>query len=154
MYTINSPIGKLHAVITQEGISYLGFSEHITSMVNDKTDAIFHQLKLQLEEYFSGVRTKFELPLNPQGTDFQKNVWDELLKIPYGKTISYKEQSTRLNNLKAIRAIASANVKNPLMILIPCHRVIGSSGALTGYAGGIRAKEWLLNLESGQQTLF
>ena len=123
-------------------------------MVNDKTDAIFHQLKLQLEEYFSGVRTKFELPLNPQGTDFQKNVWDELLKIPYGKTISYKEQSTRLNNLKAIRAIASANVKNPLMILIPCHRVIGSSGALTGYAGGIRAKEWLLNLESGQQTLF
>ena len=89
----------------------------------------------------------FDLKLNPKGTDFQKNVWNALLEIPYGKTISYLELSKTLGNVKAIRAVASANGKNPLWIVIPCHRVIGSNGDLTGYAGGLHRKKWLLEHE-------
>ena len=110
----------------------------------------------QLNEYFSGIRTTFNLKLNPQGTDFQKRVWNELLKVPHGKTRSYLEQSKKLGDVKAIRAVASANGKNPIWILIPCHRIIGSDGSLTGYAGGLWRKKWLLEHESPspQQSLF
>ncbi len=110
----------------------------------------------QLDEYFSGKRTEFDLKLNPQGTDFQKQVWQELLNIPYGKTRTYLEQTKKIGDPKAIRAVASANGKNPLWIVIPCHRVIGSDGSLTGYAGGIWRKKWLLEHESPvkQQSLF
>ncbi len=110
----------------------------------------------QLDEYFTGNRKKFDLKLNPQGTTFQQSVWKELLNIPFGKSRTYLEQTKQLGNPKAIRAVASANGKNPIWIIIPCHRVIGSDGSLTGYAGGVWRKKWLLEHESGskQQTLF
>ncbi|WP_437395950.1 methylated-DNA--[protein]-cysteine S-methyltransferase [Flagellimonas lutimaris] len=110
----------------------------------------------QFQEYFNGNRTVFDLKLNPSGTDFQKRVWDALLKIPFGKTISYLELSKQLGDAKAIRAVASANGKNPLWIVVPCHRVIGTNGNLTGYAGGLYRKKWLLEHESPakQTTLF
>ncbi len=110
----------------------------------------------QLDEYFQKKRTSFYLKLNPQGTKFQKNVWNELQNIPYGKTITYLDQSKKMDSVKAIRAIASANGKNPIWIIIPCHRVIGSDGSLTGYAGGIWRKKWLLEHEnpSKQISLF
>lgn len=111
---------------------------------------------VQLQEYFAGTRQIFELQLNFQGTDFQKSVWRELLNIPYGKTISYLELSRRLGDVKAIRAAAAANGQNPFWIVVPCHRVIGRDGSLTGYAGGLWRKKWLLEHESPykQQTLF
>jgi methylated-DNA-[protein]-cysteine S-methyltransferase len=111
---------------------------------------------VQLDEYFEGNRTRFDLKLNPQGTIFQKKVWDELLNIPFGKTRSYMEQTKKIGDPKAIRAVAAANGKNPIWIIIPCHRVIGSDGSLTGYTGGIWRKKWLLEHESPspQQSLF
>jgi methylated-DNA-[protein]-cysteine S-methyltransferase len=111
---------------------------------------------LQLQEYFYKNRKTFDLKLNPKGTDFQKKVWNELLKIPYGKTYSYILQAKKMGTVKAIRAIAAANGKNPLWIVVPCHRVIGKNGSLTGYAGGIWRKKWLLEHENGvkQQVLF
>ncbi|MDE0535943.1 methylated-DNA--[protein]-cysteine S-methyltransferase [Tenacibaculum sp. L6] len=110
----------------------------------------------QLDEYFAGKRTVFDLQLNPQGTTFQQSVWNELLNIPFGRTRTYLEQTKQLGDVKAIRAVASANGKNPIWIVIPCHRVVGSDGSLTGYAGGVWRKKWLLEHESGakQQTLF
>ena len=111
---------------------------------------------LQLQEYFNGKRTEFSFKTNPAGTDFQQKVWEELLKIPYGKTCSYLELSKKLGDLKAIRAVASANGKNPLWIVVPCHRVIGSDGSLTGYACGLWRKKWLLEHENPvkQESLF
>ncbi len=110
----------------------------------------------QLEDYFNGIRKNFDFELNPQGTDFQKKVWKALLEIPFGKTASYQELSIKLGDIKAIRAVASANGKNPLWIVVPCHRVIGSDGSLTGYAGGLWRKKWLLEHEIPpiQQSLF
>jgi len=102
----------------------------------------------QFQEYFEGTRTEFDLKLNPEGTDFQKKVWEALQEIPFGKTISYLDLSKQLGDVKAIRAVASANGKNPLWILVPCHRVIGTNGDLTGYAGGLHRKKWLLEHES------
>lgn len=114
-------------------------------------DAIY-----QFQEYFEGTRENFDLKLNPSGTDFQKKVWDALCEIPYGKTVSYLELSKKLGDPKAIRAVAAANGKNPLWIIVPCHRVIGSNGDLVGYAGGLPRKKWLLEHESPakQMTLF
>lgn len=110
----------------------------------------------QLDEYFKGTRKQFNLKLNPQGTEFQKRVWKELLNVPFGKTRSYLEQTKKLGDVKAIRAVAAANGKNPIWIIIPCHRIIGSDGSLTGYGGGIWRKKWLLEHEnpSSQQSLF
>ncbi|MFL9844104.1 methylated-DNA--[protein]-cysteine S-methyltransferase [Flavobacterium rhizosphaerae] len=111
---------------------------------------------LQLQEYFEGSRTTFSFLINPKGTDFQKKVWQALLEIPFGKTTSYQELSIKLGDVKAIRAVASANGKNPLWVVVPCHRVIGSDGQLTGYAGGLWRKKWLLEHENPpvQQRLF
>lgn len=110
----------------------------------------------QLSEYFDGKRDTFDFLLNPQGTDFQKKVWKALLEIPFGKTTSYQELSIKLGDVKAIRAVASANGKNPLWVVVPCHRVIGSDGSLTGYAGGLWRKKWLIEHETPpiQQSLF
>lgn len=110
----------------------------------------------QLQEYFEGSRTSFGFRLNPTGTDFQKKVWEALLEIPFGTTMSYQELSVKLGDVKAIRAVAAANGKNPLWIVVPCHRVIGSDGSLTGYAGGLWRKKWLLEHETPpiQQSLF
>lgn len=111
---------------------------------------------LQLKEYFAGNRQQFNLKLNAKGTDFQQRVWKQLAQISYGKTTSYLELSKQLGDVKAIRAVANANGKNPLWIITPCHRVIGSDGSLTGYAGGLHRKQWLLEHESPykQESLF
>ncbi|AWH84511.1 cysteine methyltransferase [Flavobacterium album] len=110
----------------------------------------------QLYDYFNGKRQSFDFKLNPAGTGFQKKVWEALLEIPFGKTMSYHELSVKLGDVKAIRAVAAANGKNPLWIVVPCHRVIGSDGSLTGYSGGLWRKKWLLEHETPpiQQSLF
>lgn len=152
---INSPLGITKIVGDSEGIasvSVLNSNETVTDIIPDELqDCVY-----QLQEYFEGNRSDFSLKLNPQGTDFQKRVWEELTAIPYGKTISYLDLAKRLDDPKVIRAAASANGKNPLWIIVPCHRVIGSDGSLTGYAGGLHRKQWLLEHESPykQQTLF
>jgi O-6-methylguanine DNA methyltransferase len=107
----------------------------------------------QLREYFSGKRTDFNLPLEPQGTAFQRGVWKRLEEIPYGETISYGELAKRVGNPKASRAVGAANGQNPIPIVIPCHRVIGANGKLTGFGGGLPTKEKLLELEKGQLAL-
>lgn len=152
---VNSPLGFTKIVGDDQGVSsitVLNSEETITDIIPD----VLQDCVYQLQEYFEGKRHTFGLKLNPKGTDFQKRVWQQLVKIPFGKTISYLELSKRLGDVKAIRAAASANGKNPLWIIIPCHRVIGSDGSLTGYASGLGRKQWLLNHESPnkQQTLF
>jgi methylated-DNA-[protein]-cysteine S-methyltransferase len=139
--------GDLNGV-SQVNISNKGYSTPIPSTLEDAAT--------QLQEYFSGSRTVFNLKLNPKGTPFQQSVWTQLQHIRYGKTLSYLELSKQLGNVKAIRAVANANAKNPLWIIVPCHRIIGSDGNLTGYAGGLSRKQWLLNHESPiqQQSLF
>ena len=152
---INTPLG-----LTKISGDNLGISEVTVLNSNEvETDQIPIELvdaTIQLSEYFKSTREYFELLLNPKGTEFQKSVWLQLEKIPYGKTISYLDLSKQLGDVKAVRAVANANGKNPLWILIPCHRVIGSDGSLTGYVGGLLRKQWLLNHESpsNQQTLF
>lgn len=152
---IATPIGFLEICGNKEGITSVTFSDANLS----KTQTVPKVLKEavnQLSDYFEGKCTDFNLKLNPQGTDFQKRVWKELQNIPYGKTCSYQQIASQLGNPKVIRAAASANGKNPISIIIPCHRVIGSDGSLTGYAGGLHRKKWLLELEtpSNQQSLF
>lgn len=105
----------------------------------------------QLTEYLDSQRTSFSIPVNPKGTTFQKKVWNELLKIPYGKTVSYKDIAIAVGNPKACRAVGMANNRNPVPIFIPCHRVIGKNGSLTGYAGGLDCKEFLLKIEKPNQ---
>ena len=152
---IKTPLGIAKIIGDENGITEVT----ILNSEEPETDIIPIELEdavIQLGEYFNGNRQNFELKLNPIGTNFQKSVWNELLKIPYGKTVSYLELSKQLNDVKAIRAVANANGKNPLWIIIPCHRVIGSDGSLTGYAGGLHRKKWLLKHESPikQQSLF
>ncbi len=152
---IKSPLGYTKIEGNRHGIS----SVSVLDSEEKETQTIPVDLQdcaLQLYEYFEGKRTLFNLKLNPKGTDFQKQVWQELQKIPFGKTVTYLELSKRLGDVKAIRAVASANGKNPIWIIIPCHRVIGSDGSLIGYAGGLNRKQWLLEHESPskQQSLF
>jgi len=152
---INSPLGVTKIVGDENGIiavSVLNSEEIISDIIPEVLQDCVHQL----QDYFEGSRKKFSLKLNPQGTEFQNRVWEALLNIPYGKTVSYLELSRQLGDIKAIRAVANANGKNPLWIIIPCHRVIGSDGSLTGYAGGLHRKQWLLEHESPykQQSLF
>lgn len=117
------------------------------------TSNVIEQTKLELSEYFDGERTEFSIPLIAVGSDFQKTVWRALTEIPFGKTATYLDLSIKLGNVKAIRAVASANGANALSILIPCHRVIGSDGSLVGYAGGLPAKRKLLELEGAHSQL-
>jgi len=152
---INSPLGFTKIVGNEDGvasISILNSEEKVTDILPlELEDCV-----CQLNEYFSGERKIFDLKLNPEGTEFQQKVWVGLQTIPHGKTMSYLELSHQLGNANAIRAVANANGKNPLWIVIPCHRVIGSNGSLTGYAGGLHRKQWLLEHESlcKQQSLF
>ncbi len=152
---INTPLGFTKIVGDENGIesvTVLNSNETLSDIIPD----VLEDCVYQLNEYFKGERNKFDLNLNPQGTEFQKRVWDELLEIPFGKTLSYLDLSKKLGDVKAIRAVANANGKNPLWIIVPCHRVIGSDGSLTGYAGGLHRKQWLLEHESPykQQSLF
>ena len=114
---------------------------------NDKGSEVLDKALKQMNEYFSGERKKFDLPLYFEGTEFQKSVWNELRKIPYGTTVSYKDIAEGINNEKAVRAVGNANNKNKIMIIVPCHRVIGKNGKLVGFAGGLDKKEFLLEHE-------
>lgn len=152
---INSPLGWVLIEGNENGISKISVtSDEI--VLSENISELFHEVVTQLNEYFDGNRTEFHFKMNPIGTDFQKKVWEELLKIPYGKTVSYLDVTNKLGDPKAIRAVANANGKNPLWIVVPCHRVIGSDGSLTGYAGGLWRKKWLLEHENPvkQQSLF
>lgn len=152
---INTPLGLTEIQGDENGISKIYIRDEdveITSKIPSK----LKEAVIQLQEYFEGKRTHFTFLLHPSGTEFQKKVWQELLNIPFGKTCSYLELSKKMGDVKAIRAVAAANGKNPLWIVVPCHRVIGSDGSLTGYAGGLWRKKWLLEHEnlSVQKTLF
>ena len=152
---INSPLGNVKIVGDENGIASISVLNS-EDTVTDIIPSALEDCTIQLSEYFKGQRTQFSLKLNPEGTAFQKNVWKQLEQIPYGKTISYLELSKHIGDKKAVRAVANANGKNPLWIVVPCHRVIGSNGSLTGYAGGLHRKQWLLEHESPykQQSLF
>ncbi len=148
-----TPLGIAEITGDENGVSSVTISDDLE--INEVPPELEIAVK-QLQEYFEGKRTDFDLQLNPIGTDFQKKVWNELRKIPYGHTTSYLELSRKMGDEKAIRAVAAANGKNPLWIIVPCHRVIGSDGSLTGYAGGLQRKKWLLDFENppAQQSLF
>ena len=139
-----------------QSISVLDEDKVLGNLMQITTPLCLQECVVQLEEYFKGNRDHFNLTVNPTGTPFQIKVWKTLLKIKYGKTKSYLEQSKALGDVKAIRAVAAANGKNPLWIVIPCHRIIGSDGSLTGYAGGLWRKKWLLAHENPvkQHSLF
>lgn len=154
-----TPIGIAKIVGDKNGIQSVSILDDDTisdELLNSEIPECLLDCVTQLKEYFKSERASFNLTVNPKGTSFQKKVWKSLLQIPYGKTTSYLEQSKALGDMKAIRAVASANGKNPLWIIIPCHRVIGSDGSLTGYAGKIWRKKWLLEHENPvkQQSLF
>lgn len=150
---ITSPLGTIKVSATDGGITSALFTDE-----NGVSDNHPHLLlaAAQLDEYFANKRNTFDLPLAHEGTDFQMRVWNELLKLPFGKTTTYLAMAKQLGDEKVIRAAASANGKNPIAIIIPCHRVIGSDGKLTGYAGGLWRKEWLLKHEgaTAQVDLF
>lgn len=151
---MDSPIGLLYIVATDKflvGLTPKNGWDKLKKKFNnlvEKQNAILNQTKLELEEYFEKKRVDFDLPLSFDGTAFQKKAWKALLDIPYGQTISYAKQAENIGNPKAAIAIGGANGANPISIVVPCHRVIGKSGKLTGYASGLDIKEYLLNLES------
>ena len=154
---LETPLGTLLIQGDQDGISVIKFVENQKEAL--ETDEIPRELRDtvdQIKNYFDGTLNEFTIKLNPQGTEFQKRVWKQLAKIPFGKTTSYLQMAKNLGDAKVIRAAASANGKNPISIIIPCHRVIGSDNSMTGYAGGIWRKKWLLAHESPvtQHTLF
>jgi|SRR5690554_1010419 len=153
---VDSPLGKIEVNGDNSGIVSVIFLDSEEVIISETIPNELIDAATQLKEYFKGERKEFNLKLSPKGTDFQQKVWKELEKIPYGKTVSYQQIANNLGNPKVIRAAASANGKNPISIVIPCHRVIGSDGSLTGYAGGLHRKKWLLEHEnpSPQQTLF
>ena len=165
---IDTPLGWLEIVATDEGLSSImflpvqaelstccpGFNSYI-KITNPKQQLIgnglpdcLNECMLQLEEYFAGKRLEFDLLLNPKGSDFQKKVWTELANIKYGETVSYQYIAEQIGNEKSVRAVGNANNKNPLPIVVPCHRVIGKNGKLKGYAGSVWRKKWLLEFES------
>ena len=152
---IKTLIGFTEIVGDENGISKIQVFDEVQKISQKIPDSLQVPVT-QIQDYFEGKRTQFNFKLNPKGTEFQQKVWQELLNIPFGKTMSYQEISIKLGDVKAIRAVANANGKNPLWIVVPCHRVIGSDGSLTGYAGGLWRKKWLLEHENplNQQSLF
>jgi methylated-DNA-[protein]-cysteine S-methyltransferase len=148
---IPSPIGELTLIASEKGLRGVYMEEHrkgsLTPVVSKGDPSRFTAVIKQLGEYFSGKRKTFDLPLDLQGTAFQLSAWAALLKIPFGETRSYAEQAAIIDNPKAVRAIGLANGKNPISIIVPCHRVIGKNGTLTGYGGGLGRKRFLLELE-------
>ena len=151
---INTPLGIAKIEGDEKGISVISINTE--EKVTSKVPKVLQEAVTQLNDYFLGKRKDFTFKLNPKGTEFQQKVWQELVQIPYGKTMSYMDLSKKVGDVKAIRAVASANGKNPIWIVVPCHRVIGSDGSLTGYAGGLWRKKWLLEHENptNQQSLF
>ncbi len=163
---ISTPLGPMFAGATEKGICLMEFADRkmlrtelkdlqrlLKAQILPGTNIYLEQAQKEMEEYFLGTRKTFDVQLDAPGTEFQKRVWAALLNIPYGKTVSYKHQATILNNLPAIRAVASANGHNRVSIIIPCHRVIGENGNLTGYGGGLPRKRWLINFENENYRL-
>ncbi len=144
---IQSPLGFLKATAGPAGVTSLVFIEESSSFFNSESNLHLELLIKELDEYFAGTRKIFTVSLVPSGTGFQRQVWKNLCEIPFGETRTYHQQSQQLGNTLAIRAVAAANGRNPIAILIPCHRVIGANGNLTGYAGGLHRKKWLLDHE-------
>jgi len=140
-------MGEITIIDNGEAIIELDFGNNLNKEIEIKETQLIKEAKEQLEEYFNGERKEFHLPLEPKGTEFQKQVWRALRKISYGTTKTYKEIAVEVGNEKACRAVGMANNKNPIPIIIPCHRVIGSNKKLVGYAGGLELKEKLLRLE-------
>jgi len=158
---IESPVGILNVSATENGICWVDFADKSTAdkrfksfakklnaSITQNNNLHINELEAQLKEYFEGKRKEFTVKLIIEGTPFQKEVWAALQAIPYGSTRSYKEQSTAIGMPKAVRAVANANGRNPISIVVPCHRVIGSNGTLTGYGGGLWRKKFLLELEA------
>ncbi len=144
----NSPIGVLQITASEDSIKALEFCNTQPELITMENEpAVIKDCKSQLDEYFRGNRADFNLKLSLSGTDFQNKVWNELLKVPYGNTASYKDIAKACGNPKAVRAVGGANHNNRIAIIIPCHRIVGSNGKLTGYAGGLWRKEWLLRHE-------
>jgi methylated-DNA-[protein]-cysteine S-methyltransferase len=145
----HSPIGSILLETEDEQLTVVSFRDEVTNKeTGTTTSPVLKTTIKQLDEYFAGTRKQFDLPLHPSGTAFQQKVWDQLIKIPYAETVTYLHIAKRLGNVKSIRAAASANGKNPIGIIIPCHRVVGADGKLTGYAGGLHRKHWLLEHEA------
>ncbi len=147
---LKTPLGWLEIAASDGKLRHILFVQEPGHSAS--SDTVLTEAKQQLEQYFAGERTVFDLPLAPEGTDFQSKVWQALLTVPYGETCSYLDIAQQLGDSKAVRAVGAANGKNPLSIVVPCHRVIGKNGKLTGYAGGLSRKAWLLQLESGQNN--
>ncbi|WP_428969194.1 methylated-DNA--[protein]-cysteine S-methyltransferase [Sphingomonas sp. Xoc002] len=157
--TMASPVGELTLVASEQGLRAVLWAEERVGRVmlperrDDPAHAVLTQAIRQLSQYFAGERREFDLPLDPVGTAFQKTVWTGLGAIPYGETRSYAALATAIGRPGASRAVGAANGRNPLSIVTPCHRVIGANGTLTGFAGGLAVKQWLLAHERGEPTL-
>jgi len=158
--TMESPVGKLKLVASDKGlVAVLWQNDRPTRVrlaepAEDDQHPVLLKAERQLGEYFAGKRKEFSIPLDMRGTPFQKTVWEALLAIPFGETRSYGQLANQLGNPNATRAVGAANGRNPLSIIVPCHRVIGSSGKLTGFGGGLETKAQLLSLEQKDRTLF
>jgi methylated-DNA-[protein]-cysteine S-methyltransferase len=158
--TIDSPVGKLKLVASDKGLVAILWQNdkpsrvRLDELVKDDEHRILLDTERQLGEYFTGKRKTFSVALDMRGTPFQKHVWEALLAIPFGETRSYGQLAKQLGNSKAMRAVGAANGRNPISIIVPCHRVIGSSGKLTGFAGGLETKAHLLSLEESDAKLF
>ncbi|HRH58093.1 MAG TPA: methylated-DNA--[protein]-cysteine S-methyltransferase [Chitinophagales bacterium] len=154
---LQTPIGMLEIKADENGIISILFLDNPVNEI-ERTNNVIEICKTQLSEYFSEKRKEFDMPLHMSGTNFQNKVWVQLQTIPFGKTITYLQMAKNLGDVKAIRAAASANGKNPFAIVVPCHRVVGSNNDLVGYAGGLWRKRWLLEheqkIENGVRSLF
>lgn len=161
---INSPIGSISVLASDDKIYFLQFTDteglnadiekliySLPADLIEEENNVIETLKIQLSEYFNNQRIEFDIPLQFIGTDFQKKVWHELINIKFGTTKSYKLQAAAVDNIKSVRAVAHTNAINRILILVPCHRVIGENGNLTGYAGGLWRKQWLLEHENRAQ---
>jgi methylated-DNA-[protein]-cysteine S-methyltransferase len=151
--TVKSPVGILTLVATTIGLSELWFDKPAAREVqraigaSSPRNAMLAQSARQLREYFAGARTRFDVPLDMSGTEFQRRAWLALLEIPFGETRTYANHASRIGRPRAVRAVGAANGRNPIAIIVPCHRLVGSDGSLTGFGGGLPAKAWLLALE-------
>ncbi len=147
---IDSPVGELTIVATDDGVRAILWPDddpkrvRMTEATHDPGHPVIAAAAEQLAQYFAGTRTEFDVPLDPVGTEFQRAAWDALCMIAYGTTISYGEQADRMGDRRKARAVGAANGRNPISIIVPCHRVVGANGALTGFAGGVDTKAWLL----------
>lgn len=157
--TVKSPVGQLKLVATDRGLAAILWENDnpkrvpLNPMIENREHPVLRETERQLNEYFAGKRKTFSLKFDPAGTEFQKKVWEALYTIPFGETRSYGDIAQQINSPKAVRAVGAANGRNPISIVIPCHRVIGSNGKLTGFAGGLDTKAFLLELESGNGSL-